>query len=329
MAQPDPHPGRGRPPSGVVARRLAHRVVQRRGRRVRPGRRRAGRVGPAPHRHPRAVVLLPAPVVARRREAGVHRHPLPAARPRRGVGRGGPRRHRPLRPPRAVDEPGVVSRLAVDRVRAPARQPVAGHRGPRHEVGRDAPAHRRDGRRHRARLGRVGQVSVLPGLHRLRAQHGLARHDVLRPSRHPRPLPGAAAGRRAVALPAAERRGGRGGRAAGRRGRGRGRRRCAPGRGDRRRGHRPAHRRRAGAAAEELHGAAAGSAGIGVRGRGRRRGRAAGGRGGAEVHGGGPGGGGLRRGRDGGHGLPRPRAPALPRRLELAHRRHRRTAGRR
>ena len=98
VAQPDPHPRGGRPPSGVVARRLAHRVVQRRGRRVRPRRRRTGRVGPAPHRHRRAVVLLPARVVARRREAGVHRHPLPPARPRRGVGRGGARRHGPLSP---------------------------------------------------------------------------------------------------------------------------------------------------------------------------------------------------------------------------------------
>ena len=48
VAQPHAHPGGGRPASGVVSRRLAHRVVQRRGRRVRARDRGAGRVEPTP-----------------------------------------------------------------------------------------------------------------------------------------------------------------------------------------------------------------------------------------------------------------------------------------
>ena len=164
---------------------------------------------PAPHRHPRSVVLLPARVVARRQEAGVHRHALPRARARRRVRRRGARRHRPLRPPATLAEPGLVSRFEVDRVRAPARQPVARHLHPRHRGAGDAPAHRRHGGRDRPRVGRVGQVPLLPGVDRLRSQHRLARHDVLRPSGDPDAVPGAAADRRAFAFPSPQRRGGR------------------------------------------------------------------------------------------------------------------------
>ena len=89
VAQPHPHPGGGRPASGVVSRRVAHRLVQRRGRRVRARDRRAGRGEPAPHPDRRALLLLPARVVARREQAGLHRYPLPRAGAGRGVGRGG------------------------------------------------------------------------------------------------------------------------------------------------------------------------------------------------------------------------------------------------
>ena len=207
VAQSDPHSRRGGSPSGVVAGRRPHRLVQRRGGRVRPRHRRAGRREPAPHRHRGTVVLLPAPVVARRREARVHRHPLPGSRSGRRVGRHRPRRHRSLRAPGTVDEPGLVSRFALDRLRPPPRQPAARPLRSRHRVGLDAPAHRRNGGRHRSRVGRVREVPLLPRIHGLRPQHGLARHDVLRPSGHPRPVPRAAARRRALALPAAERRG--------------------------------------------------------------------------------------------------------------------------
>ena len=230
----------------MVAGRLAHRLVQRRRGRVRPGHRRAGRVEPASHRYPRIVVLLPARVVARRREAGFHGYALPHARPGRGVRRRAARRHRPLRPPATLAEPGLVSRLALDRVRPPARQPVAGHLHPRHRVAGDAPAHRRHGGRHHSRMGRVGEVPLLSRVGRLRSQHRLARHDVLRPSGHPHPVPGAAASRGTLAVPAPERRGGgRSTRRVGRNRAGRGRdgRRARAGRGDRFRGDQSAHRR--------------------------------------------------------------------------------------
>ena len=205
MAQPHAHPGGGRPASGVVSRRLAHRVVQRRGRRVRARDRGAGRVEPTPRRDRRALLLLPARVVSRRRPAGLHRHPLPGAGAGRGVRRGGARRHRPLRPSRAHHEPGVVPRLALAGLRASARQPAARRLRPRHRVGRDAPAHRRHVRRDHARLGRVREVPLLPGLHRLRPEHRLARHDFVRPSGHARALSGAAQRGRALSLPSAER----------------------------------------------------------------------------------------------------------------------------
>ena len=208
MAQPDPDPRRGRSASGMVAGRLAHRLVQRRRGRVRPGRRGAGRVEPAPHRHPRPVVLLPARVVAGRHEARVHGHALPRARPGRRVRRRRACRHRPLRPPVTLDEPRLVSRLAVDCLRPPARQPVAGHLHPRHRVAGDAPDHGWHGGRHHPRVGRVGKVPLLSRVGRLRPQHRLARHDVLRPSGHPHPVPGAAASRGTLAVSAPERRGG-------------------------------------------------------------------------------------------------------------------------
>ena len=79
-----------------------------------------------------ALLLLPARVVAGREQAGVHRHPLPRPGPGRGIGRGGARRHRPLRPPAAHHESRVVAGFALDRLRAPARQPVACNLRARH-----------------------------------------------------------------------------------------------------------------------------------------------------------------------------------------------------
>ena len=205
LAQPDPHPRRRRPSPGVVAGRVAHRLVQRRRRRVRARDRRPGRVEPAPDRDRRAVLLLPPGVVAGRDAAGLHQHPLPGAGPRPGVGRHRAHRHRPLRPPRALDEPRLVAGLPLARLRPPARQPAARDLRPRHRIGRDAPVHRRHVRRDLAGLGRVRQVPLLPGLHRLRAQHRLAGHDLVRPPGDARTLPRAPQRRRALALPAAER----------------------------------------------------------------------------------------------------------------------------
>ncbi len=207
VAQPDPQPGRRGSQSGLVAGRNTDRLVQRCRRGVRPRRRRAERRKPAPLRHRRAFLLLPPRMVTRRREAGVHRHPLPRARPGRRLRRGRARRHRPLRASRALDEPRLVARLALDRLRPAPRQPAPGRFRARHRIGGDAPAHRRNRGRDHARVGRLGQAPLLSRIDELRPQHRLARHDVLRPPGDARPLRGAAPRRRAVALPAPKRRG--------------------------------------------------------------------------------------------------------------------------
>ena len=340
VAQPDPDTGSGRSPSGMVAGWLAHRLVQRRRRRVRPGRRPAGRVEPAPHRHSLSVVLLPSGVVARRREAGVYGHALSRARPRCRVRGRRARRHGPVRPPATLAEPGLVSRFAVARVRAPARQPVAGHLPPRHGIAGHASAHRWHGGRDRPGVGRVGQVPLFPRVFRLRTEHRLARHDVLRPPGHSLAAPGAAGRRGALAVPAPQRRGGgRGGRGVGvgeggRRGRERAGWRAAGGRGDRFRGDRPAHRRCAGTTGEGIHRAGSRPARLGLRDPGRRGRRR---RDGVEVQRRGARGRGLpdagsRRGAARGPGrryrrFSRPQAVALPVGLRLARRRHRAAAG--
>jgi tricorn protease len=67
-------------------------------------------------------------------------------------------------------------------------QPTARDLRPRRPQRRDATADRRDGRCREPRLGRLREVSLLPGVHRLRAQHRVAGHDPLRSAGDPRPL---------------------------------------------------------------------------------------------------------------------------------------------
>ena len=153
-------------------------------------------------------VLLRAGVVARWQAAAARGQPpgLVGDRRRQRRHSDAEARHRHLRRPGPPLRRGLVARLAVDRVleeprQSPARDlPLLDRRQAR------APGHRRPLGCHRAGLRCVGQVSVLPRQHQLRAAYQLARDELGRPARHARRLSRRAQRQRAVAAPARDRR---------------------------------------------------------------------------------------------------------------------------
>ena len=110
---------RGGSPSGVVAGRRPHLVHDAHSRQWRIAIRRGRRTAPASPGSTTRGASTASSSPSRTARSSRSRHPLPGSRSGRRVGRHRPRRHRSLRAPGTVDEPGLVSRFPLDRLRPP------------------------------------------------------------------------------------------------------------------------------------------------------------------------------------------------------------------